>query len=388
MQLRTISASGYQVAETCLKRYHAEYVLRTPKTETSEPANLGTAVHGALEDYVKAIFVDKVNLAPTLKNLLNFYNKHFEKVFGTADRSNEWYPQGKEQLTTWFKRTDLTTVEVISTEKKSSILIPTSQGNRPYNYIWDRCDKFYEDGKLIIRVVDYKTWRKNWTPKEMRHKTQVRMYALAAAIQFKDLNPDEIWVQLDQLRYGNPEVKFNREENKETWRYIKRQAEMIIEADPRYLEETLNPECGYCVLKTTCTKLKKNIDGGGVWSLKTDAELAEALEALDNQQKGAESAANEVRAILQARMDNEDKDSLDVGNFTVEFSKTPRRQTNNRAVSLIVGPDLSKQLGKFNVSDVDDLIKSGELGPEKTKQLATVFTKSVTTKAVAKRKLG
>lgn len=388
MELRTISASGYQVAETCLKRYHAEYVLRTPKTESSEPAKLGNAVHGALEDYVKTIYVDKANLAPTLKNLLNFYNKHFEKWFNTADRSNEWYPQGKEQLTNWFKRTDLSLVEVISTEKKSFIEIPTSQGVKRYNYIWDRCDKFYEDGKLIIRVVDYKTWRKNWTPKEMRHKTQVRMYAMAAAIQFKDLNPDEIWVQLDQLRYGNPEVKFTREDNIETWRYVKRQAEIIIEANPRTLEETLNPECGYCVVKSTCSKLRKNIAGNGVWSLKTDEELLEALADLDNQAKGAEAAAEEIRAIVQARMDNAGVDTLDAGNFTAEFSKTTRRQTNNRAVSLIVGPDLFKQIGKVNVTDVDALIKSGELGPEKTKQLETVFTKSVSTKAVAKRKDG
>lgn len=386
MDLKTISASGYQVAETCLKRYHAEYVLRTPKTEASEAANLGNAVHGALEDYVKAIYVDKVNLAPTLKNLLNFYNKHFEKWFGTADRSNDWYPQGKEQLTTWFKRTNLDNVQVISTEKKSFIPIPTSQGHKRYNYIWDRCDLFEEDGKVIIRVVDYKTWRKNMQPREMRHKTQVRMYAMAAAVQFKHLNPDEIWVQLDQLRYGNPEVKFTREDNVETWRYVKRQAEIIIEADENKLEEKLNPECGYCVIKSRCTKLRKNIEGGGVWSMQTDEELAEALAALDNQAKGAEQAAEEVRAILQARMDNADKDTLDAGNFTVEFSKTARRQTNNRAVSLIVGPDLFKQIGKVSVSDVDALIKSGELGPEKTKQLETVFSKTVSTKAVAKRK--
>ena len=386
MQLRTISASGYQVAETCLKRYHAEYVERTPRTESSEPANLGTAVHGALEDYVTAVYVKKTGLQPTLKNLINFYNKHFEKVFGTADRSNEWYPQGKEQLANWHKRTDLTEIEVISTEKKSFILIPTSQGQKRYNYIWDRCDKFYEGDKLIIRVVDYKTWRKSLTPKDMLHKIQVRMYAVAAAIQFKDLQPDEIWVQLDQLRYGNPEVKFSREENLETWRYIKAQAEIIIAANEKNLEARLNPECGYCVIKSSCNLLRRNIDGGGVWAMKTDEELAEALYELDNQVKGAEAAAAEVRAILESRMDNEEASTLEAGNFTVDLSSNSRRETNSRAVSLIVGPEIFRQVGKVTVGEVDKLIKSGELGAEATEKLKKVFTKTVSTKAIVRRK--
>jgi len=388
VDLRTISASGYEVASTCLKRYYHEYVLRTPRTESSEAANLGTAVHGALEDYVKAIYVEKNNLAPTLKNLLNFYSKHFEMVFGSADRSNDWYPQGKEMLATWHRRTDLSTVEVISTEKKDSIEIPTSAGKKKYNYIWDRCDIFEEDGKTIIRVVDYKTWRKNMQPKEMRYKIQVRMYAMAAAIQFKDLKPDEIWVQLDQLRWGNPEVRFTREDNLETWRYVRRQAEIIIGTHPNLAEETLNPECGYCVVKTRCNKLRSNINGGGVWSLKSTEELAAALSDLDNQAKGAAAAAEEVRAILESKMDNTEASVLDAGNFTVELSKTTRRQANSREVALIVGPQVYKQIGKVNVSEVDALIKSGELGPEKTEQLKKVFTKSVTTSAVSRRKVG
>lgn len=387
MDLRTISASGFQVAELCLKRYHAEFVQRTPKTESSEAASLGNAVHGALEDYVYLIYVKKANLEPSLKNLINFYNKHFEKAFGSADQANDWYAQGKEMLATWHKRTDLSDIEIISTEKKSFIEIKTSQGTKRYNYIWDRCDKFVENGKLIIRIVDYKTWRKNWMPKQMRHKLQCRMYAMAAAIQFKDLEPDEIWVQLDQLRYGNPEVKFTREDNVETWKYVKRQAEIIIEAEPQRLEERLNHECGYCVIKTRCNKLKKNIAGGGVWSLQTDEELAETLAALDAQVRGATAAAEEVRGILNTRLENVDNDILVTPNFTVSLSKTVRREVTNQAVYSIVGPkNHSKRSGKATIKVVDELIKSGKLTDEQVARLKKSFSWSVSTKAVATRR--
>lgn len=370
MQLRTISATALEVAQLCMARFKSEKIDYTPGSGGRGPANKGTVVHGVLEDYVRAVYINKDGTPQNTATLKALYNKHFEAVFNSADRTSDDYKDGWDQVERWFKRTDLAGVEVISTETKSFIEIKTSDGPKKYNYIWDRCDKFYdEDGKLCIRVVDYKTWRKNLTPDDLYAKIQCRMYAMAAAIQFKDLNPDEIWVQLDQTRYGTVEKRFSREDNVETWKYVKRQAELILATDPNTVQATVNAECGFCPIKSSCPELRKNVSGGGVHAL-TDDELARAKYEIESTLKGAKYALEEVEDVLAARMREQDALEWDTDEFEVKFKPgRSTRSVNNRQVARIIGPEIFNQIGTVTITKLNDLMKSGELTDEQVAEL-------------------
>ena len=379
MDLYSISATALEVAEKCLVRYEAEKVKRAPQTGSKTPANKGSACHGALEDHVRKVYIEKdPTYENTLKNLLKLLDKYFEEIFGNLDKKSEDYKDCKEMLTKWFKRTDLSGLKVLSVEEHYVIEVPTSQGIKKFNYIWDRCDEFYEDGKLIIRVVDYKSWRKNLQPNDLHHKIQTRMYAMAASMKFKDRNPDEIWVQLDQLRWGNPESKFSVEENRETWKWMKKLVEKIIATDPSTLRPTLNDECGFCVLKTTCPELRKNAQAGGVWALMDDDQLARAQYELISAQNGAKYALEEIETIMSARMKNEDVLEWDTENFEVKFtSGRATRSINPRDVARIVGDDIFRTITKVNITTIDDLMKTGELTDEQCAALKAAMTRDI-----------
>lgn len=377
MELRTISATSLEVFTKCQARWKAEKLDRVPEIRDRGPAELGTSVHNALEEYVRVVYIEKARV-PDLDWLLELYFEYFKAEFGTADKTNEWFDQGEEMLRKWYKRMtpQFPTFEVISVEVKDFLIIKTTHGERKYNYIWDRCDTWVENGKRIIRIVDYKTWRKNLTTTQMRQKIQVRMYAMAAAAQFKDMQPDEIWVQLDQLRHAEVEIDFNRDENLSTWKFVKDQANLILATDENTVKPTLNDECNFCGIKTTCDALRANISGGGTYSLETKEDLLKARYELASQMKGAEYAVKEIDNIIRARAEAEDDDAWTAGEFDLTFGRKTTRVPKKDEIALIVGPQVFKQIGTVTVGAVEKLIKSGELGPEKTSQLKQAFTRT------------
>jgi hypothetical protein len=362
LELRTISASSLQSFEECPRRWHEENVKRTPRSGGTAPADLGTACHEALENYVGAVYKDKKR-EPSFDLLMMFYKVGFQSAFGSADFDRPEYKDGEAMLRRWFDRTDLSNVEIISMEKKDFIEIKTSAGIKKYNYIWDRCDRFMEHGKKIIRVVDYKTIRANITPDELRTKIQARMYGMAAAIQFKDEQPDEIWVQFDLLRYGTVDVKFSREQNVMTWKYIKSTAERIIGMDENTAPEQLGPGCQWCVRKATCKTLRKNVNGGGTYALLGGEDLLKARVEMEAVQKAAKYALEEIDNIIMAQARNEDMTEWETDNYEVKFTSSKRRVVDSHEAGLILGPQVMAQMGKLSISDVDKLLKGDELSP-------------------------
>lgn len=363
MELRTISATSLQTFEECPKRWLEENVNRTPRSGNTNAADNGTACHAALEEYVGAVYVDK-KAQPNLDMLLMFYKNAFMDAFKTVELDRPEYAEGVDMLTRWFDRADFEGIEIVSLEKKDFIEIRTSAGPRKYNYIWDRCDKFTENGKKIIRVVDYKTIRANLSPEDLSAKIQARMYAMAAAIQFKDEKPDEIWVQFDLLRYSPVEVTFNRDQNVATWNYVKATAERILAMNPAKAPETLGPGCQWCVRKTTCNTLRKNIAGGGIYSLQSDEELLKARYELESVQKAAKYGLEEIDDLIMSRSKARDEIEWEAGNFEVKFTSRRTRSVDTQDVVNIIGADAVASLGKVNIGEVEKLLKGNELTAE------------------------
>lgn len=381
MELRTISASGFKVYDKCPSRYEATYAKGVrDSSPPGVPALLGTVVHIALEEYVVDVYIDKNN-APDLQRLIDY----FEVAHANAGLTGGTFDEGVEMLTTWFNRTDLTDVKVISTEIKSTIEVPTDDGPRKFNYIWDRCDEYTEGDLRIIRVVDYKTYRVNRGIEDIYEDLQVRMYAVAAFIQFKDNLPDRVEVQMDLLRHGNVTVDFTADECRQFYLDIVETANKILADDAPV--EKINSECIFCVKKTTCIKLRENALVGGIAAIMDDQDaLLEARALLKDQNKASSEALKEIDDALRGVMDANDLSEITGSQYKASASKVRRRKIDPAKLARVIGDNLFRKVAKVTLGELDKLEKTGELSEEQVQQIngQMEYTSSPSTIRVSK----
>jgi hypothetical protein len=331
---KSLSASAVQVAESCMSRYHAENILRAERPP-NRAASLGTVVHTALEWYVRAVYIDKTK-PPSLDTLLNLFKMHFAVEFETFDTDSEEYKDGVDMLQRWYGRTTRTLEEreVISCEVKTNFNIPTSAGDIPFNYIWDRFDKLPGDEEY--EVVDYKSVRFAFGPEELKNKIQARCYSLAARIQRPTAK--RIWVRFDLLRHDSVAVVFTRDQDIATWEYLKSTAERIIATSDTELTETLNAECKWCVRKVACATLQSHIGGGGVLGVGT--ELFDQRAEVDYKLKALAQLARELDEIILRQAEDEDTTEFETPNNRITIGWSQRRTVDPERVLLVVGPEL------------------------------------------------
>lgn len=386
MKLTSISASSIQTFEGCSARYYAENVERVPSPGgSSDPAKLGSAVHDTLERTVQEVFIDKTQDLDW-NRIVAYFKQEFMKQFQRVpNKDDPWYKDGLDMLERWIGRTNLEDVEVLMVEKKMRVPIKTSIGEVPYTFIFDRLDRFEQDGKTVVRIVDYKTWRQVLTPEGLRQKPQGRLYAMAIQLAFKELaaelgeelKADEIWVCFDQLRYEPVEVKFDREDNVETWRYVRKVAERII-AEKAPGRRTLNGECQFCVIKSTCPLITKNIQAGGVMALVGDRnEMAKRYMELEGASKAIKYAMEEVMEELLKDAMATDEIEYETEEFSVTFKSSRRKSYNPMTVREIIGDALFAQLGKINNSEIDKLLKGDALSPSQKSLLRSSVQESI-----------
>lgn len=352
---KSFSASAFQVAETCAARYHAENILRTPRPP-HRAADLGTAVHAALEKYVESVFMKKER-SESLDYLLGLYKMFFMSTFGTVDpESNSWYAEGYTMIKVWFARTDFSNREVLSVETKLNFPIKTSIGDIPFNYIFDRMDKIL-DRPDEYEIVDYKTIRKALSPNDLKKKIQARFYGLAGQIQHP--NAKRIWVRFDLLRHDSVATAFSRDENVATWKFAKALAEKIIAMSPDDLEETLNPECGFCVMKATCKTLQANVDGGGLYSVTSIEDRINMLAGIEFKKKGLDRLAEDLSELILEEAAVTETLEFETDLYQARVVQSFRRAVDAERVQHVVGDTLYYEYGgvKMNFTDYKNLIK-------------------------------
>lgn len=375
MEPKTFSASALHVAELCLDRYRAENIERS-RGIGGTAASLGTSVHGALEMYVKLIYLEK-KAGPDQKMLLDFFKMSYIETFGSNDTSTEDYKDGVSMLKAWFKRDELGQEgrEVISCEVKTNFPIRTTLGPINFNYIWDRFDK---TGPDEYTVVDYKSNRWGINPQDLKGKLQARCYALAAAIQLKEQKPKRIWVEFDMLRHEGPVgVVFTPEDNAATWRYIKELSQRIIDTPDEDVRPTLNVECNFCVKKQTCSAVTKNITSGGLMTIGSALEIVDKRAQLEYQAKVIKKVMEEMDAIIltEARETDTLEFETDLNMMTIGISS--QRAVDPDFVEKVIGIDLFRKYGgmKFPVGSVDKLLKGDEITSDQKIQLAGLIYK-------------
>lgn len=381
---RTVSASALQVADLCLARYKAENIEYTPTDESEKvAANVGTSCHYALEKYVEIVYMKKA-MEPSLELLLQFFHVGYLETFDTVEFDTPEYKDGVAMLKKWYARTDLSDVTVVSVETKTRFPMETSVGFIPLTYIWDRCDIFIDPatGKKVCRVVDYKSIRAQLGHEEVRGKLQARIYDVMARIQFRDQGIEEFQVVFDLLRHEPVGVIFSREEAEATWNGVLARIERIIATPDDKAPETLNAECPYCVRKMACNTLRRNIAGGGVFSIgNIDTAVARRYE-LGSQLAGIKAALDELDSYILKHAEMENELTFDVDALHVAISASRRRTVDATIAADVLGPELMARYGKLNVGDIDKLIEEGNLTAEQVTELRRSITFSLSAPSV------
>lgn len=371
---KSLSASALNTAGLCLDRYNAEYIQRS-RGFGGQAASLGTAVHGALEMFVKMVYIDGKAEMNNLKALLDFYQMSYMQTFGTSDTSGEVYNDGVEMLKTWFKRTSFDGVQVLSVEQKLSFDVTDKKYDYtlPFNYIFDRLDLLDPVNK-VYKVVDYKTVRWPLRPADLNKKLQARIYALVCQMQYPDAS--RIWVEFDLLRHERVGIVFTKEQNAQTWHLIKSELRRILDTPEDEVFPTLNPECKFCVKKVTCDAYLKNAATGGVFSFGDTEQMVERRATLEWQKAAIEAAIKELDTQIVTEFRENDVTEFDTDIAHLDFKVSKRRNISPEMVQLVVGEEKFGEYGGLNLSmaQFDALLKDPEVDDDKKRQLKNLVS--------------
>ena len=365
----SFSASSMQTFLDCPARYNAEAIAKA-QTPGGSAASLGTTCHTAIEEWVKFEHHKQTydDGWPVMKA---FYDQAYWENFKDSRR----YQEGALLLQKWLERQDWSRRTVLSVEVKNSFMLPLSIGDIPFNYIMDRFD-MRDDG--VPEVVDYKTLSIPVQPEDLKQKIQARAYALAAQLAYPDA--DRIWVTFDMLRFDPIGIVFTKEENRATWRFLRKTAERIIASDGHL--ETLNPTCRWCIRKTICNTLNTHATHGGTMGL-TDPVLA-AKRAFDLRNKigGIQAEIADLEKVTLDWMRNEDTDFLTTDDFDISVAVTGRRHIDAAMVAAIVGPQIMTKYGDIKVTSVDQILKNENLTSDQKSRLKQLFTTTYSEPAI------
>lgn len=353
LEPKSFSATALATYKGCPARYKAEVIDRVPDID-GDAALLGTTCHSALEDFVAS---GEAQRGEALLVLENHFTEHYWRNFSNDDRLAE----GLAMMKRWHKRQEWTDILVLSTEVKECIMVPTSIGEIPFNFIIDRLDMNERTGAVI--VVDYKS---NWVPMtfdDLRQLPQPQLYGMVARMKFPEA--EEIWVKFDFLRHDAVGIKVSKEDNRNAWEFLKGTAEQIIADDGT--TERLNKDCVWCVRSHVCEAMQANISGGGVMSVAADIpSAARRHHELTVAQKVIKKQLEDVDGILTSHMEHEGMAEFDTDEVSVSLSAGRRRQVDGPIVAKIVGAETFAKYAVIGVGKVEDMIKNEPLTPEQT----------------------
>lgn len=379
MEPKSLSATALQVFMECPARFNAEYINRVRIQGPGGTAgDLGSLIHAALEWWVREgrfTTTGSKPLGDKVKELAPTYGVDALQVKQAIKMVFAWYDR--------WQSYDGPAFEVLQVEVKETFPLSArdSQGNVHQvlvTYIWDRADRLLDDGS--IRVIDYKSWMRYATADEIFHMLQVRIYALAAAIKYKDQAPPFIWVGLDQLRYGLPTVvRFSRDDIRDIFRWLQAKYIEILESDGT--REQVGNSCRWCVRSTSCASFQRAVSAGTIMSYQSPEEAGQKVAEINS----VLGALTDSKALLLNYLEEylEERGYLEEyfenTGVTVKISPKRNRTVDRDAVIAAIGPDLAAQKGKLGVTVLDELLASDEINEEQKEMVRKAITEDVTT---------
>lgn len=368
----SVSATSLTTALQCPARYAAEHITYARGMD-NPAALLGTSMHSALELYVDEVYVQRIK-SPSAELLSDYFELFFMKNFGGGgDESLK--DAGLEMCARWSsdEAQHMAGREVVSLEQKKHIMIQTSAGPIKLNYILDRFDRV---GEKEFEIIDYKSSIKNIRERELLTLLQPRIYALAMFIEHP--YAEAMHVTFDMLRYQKTgPVEFTKEQARQTFDEILDIIETKIIAvsadDP---PEILNNACNFCVRKTSCKTLQKNVDAGGLFSLDLHGQIDLRTE-LELKMKGMSALQKELDAVIETSLGEAHMLELSTGRSRAYFNT----RKNNVIASVpkainIVGRDTFDRYGKTTITlaEFNKMRKDESLTPEQRDALTDLLT--------------
>lgn len=373
MEPETLSASGLKRYMECPAGYRAEYIDRVRISSGGGSAgDLGSLIHECLHWWVMEGCVNGMDAAPLLTKC-----KELAPDYGVDALQIK---VASKMLVAWLERWEADEVEfdVLQAEIKESFLLKVEDHQIGVTYIWDRVDKLLEDGS--IRVVDYKSWMKFLAADEIFHNLQCRIYALAAAIKYKDQAPPYIWVSLDQLRYGQPTaVRFTKDDIREIWAWLKATYAKIIADDGT--TEIVGNGCRWCVRSESCVSFKNAVAAGTVMSYTSPEDAARRVAEINS----VTGALNDTKAALLSYLETylEERGYLEErfedSGVTLKITPKRNRTVNQEDAVAAVGPDIAARYGKLGVTIIDELLDGELLTDEQKHSLRKAVSEGVST---------
>ena len=311
--------------------------------------------------------------------------KIFEVLAGSYRLDSDQIEAGIEMLTKWSLRMQANPPHmVVSCESKETFELKAAQMTAagltyrtiPFTYIFDRLD-MTEDGG--VEVIDYKTYAMPMSPAELRTKIQVRAYALAVQMVFRDNPPPSIWVTYDLLQHEPISMKFSREENLATWRYFQELYVRILESDGT--KETVNNECRWCVRKSVCESLRRHVVAGGNVGLSAEAQ-ARRLAEVQNSIRALRNAEVELETALVEWLEESERTEATFDDGVRVFLKPSKRRTvDSERVAKVLGKDLVAKWADLGVTRVDEILKKEtSLTPQQIKELKALIRTTTSAK--------
>lgn len=374
MKFRSVSPTALAVAKACTSRWYSENVIGGRGFQTTA-ADLGTVCHSALEYYVKTAVLAG-SLPATEKTLLDFFQMHYLKMFKDHDFELPQYSQGIKMMKDWFKRNQSwEKFEVISLEQKKTIMVPTSIGEIPCNFIIDRLDRVNEK---TMRVIDYKSWRKRLYPEDVKRTVQAKLYAVATKILYPEI--ERVHVVYDQLRYTPVGVYFTKKDLEDAWKFLCREVQKLVDLEESDIRETINPECTFCVKKNNCGAFRKHVTAGGVMSLSMPELLERGAEIL-NAKKMLDSAYEELEQLLGVKISNDEDQEMEhttSEGVVIHASMSPTYSSwvKQEETRELVGAKIFLRHATLSTAGHTAMLGDPELTEEQVKELKSLRFKS------------
>jgi hypothetical protein len=98
-------------------------------------------------------------------------------------------------------------------------------------------------------------------------------------------------------------------------------------------------------------------------------DIVERKAAVSAQVLALKYAEEELDKALVNEAEKRDEIEFEVGNFEVNITSRATRRPNSNAIIQIIGPEMAAKYGNMTMTNIDKMIKSGELGPDQVRQI-------------------
>jgi hypothetical protein len=184
---------------------------------------------------------------------------------------------------------------------------------------------------------------------------------------------ERVKVTFDLLRYDQIGVYFSKEDNRETWRYLVKLCQRLIEDDGT--AETINPSCMYCVRKASCQTLLTHQAVGGMIGVDDPYEIADILAKVKWQMKALKAVESDLSGIVTDYLQEEDMASFETDTVVVKLRRRQSRKVDAPIAARIIGEDIYARYATLGARDIDALLKGDELDDNQKVQLKSAIRK-------------